>query len=171
MNINALAVPPLIIAIVATVLYGFDAFNSFSYEPTQLVRSESVVKRLVQESSKRQNFQTPAVVKQSETRASSAAQVLAKSTAAIASPGVMSASSQNTQSSTNELSNSRNTSAVIAAIPVEEADEELTQVAHESFDESGETLTAITPSMATQATPVEMSDEGQIEADTTAEDS
>lgn len=169
MHLNGFTIPPLIIAVVATVLYGFDAFNSFSNEPTPLLRSESVAARLTQDSSKRQNFPALAESKKSESIDSRAVQIPPTATAAISSPGATAATTQNTQSSTNELSPARHLPTA-AAIPNDEADEELTQVAHETFDENGEPLIAVTPSMATQATPVEMSDDGQIEVDTTAQD-
>lgn len=165
MDLRSFALPPVIIAVVGAVLFGFDAFSTFSPDPVPMALSGRVVQRVVPDSllqpmanvsSARANVDRGAV-ENIENKPVATAIVVPPVTVTALEPVT---TPINTASPSNHLVAARSLE------QIDEHDENLTAVANDSFADDGEPLIAATSSMATQATPVEMSDDGNIEPET-----
>jgi hypothetical protein len=163
MDLRSFALPPMIIAVVGTVLYGFDAFNAFSLDPAPMALSARVAQRVVPDSLAHQPLANVSS-KQANVDRALVGNVANKPVAtAIVVPPVTVSTFEPITPLVSTASSSNNLVTARSLGQVEENDENLTTVANDSFADDGEPLIAATPSMATQATPVEMSDDGNIE--------
>ena len=164
MDLRRYAIPPLVIAAVGTVIYGFDVFDSFSLDN---IASTTVIPR--------QQYPSPSVEKLEAIKlakpAPGSVQVIDILKTTVANPAIrhsasLIASAPVVSEPVVTAPSARTLSRPIARqdTPLaEDSEQSLSGNSTDSFDDDAEQLSPETPSMATQATPLEMSDDGQIE--------
>lgn len=165
MDLRGFAFPPLTIAAVIAVLCAFDVFNSVSLESTPSLNKAHVTQPAVPASIMRRNADTlPAT--QNKIERIQSTQIQPVLTARLAASATNSALEQSTAAINDHALTATGIAGPSNAPQTDDGDENLAEVTNVSFAENDEPLIAATPSMATQATPVEMSDDGQVDLET-----
>ena len=168
MNLSRFVFPPIVVAAITTLLYGFDAFNSFSLDTVTVTDAKRAVQRVaIEPLAYRRSETTRAAPLKFESPDAIGTKQIVSVTSAIAIPSTATLAGADRAVSTNVAALTMNRApAASSTMPTDEVEENLTEIANDSFTENEEPLIAASPSMAAQATPVEMSDDGQIDPET-----
>lgn len=161
MDLRSIAFPPLVIAAIVGVLYGFDVFVSFTVErPAAIAHTPAPKHNLAPANAQRKIVATTIPVRKIE--AIKAAPIW-NSAMAVAQPVQTIPNPPTSSNVANESASGINRTPATHSNPIANDDDEiLTTVTNEVEGDDEEPLIAAPPSMATQATPVEMSDDGEI---------
>ena len=161
MDLRSIAFPPLVIAAIVSVLYGFDVFVSFTVErPAAIAHTPAPKHNLAPANAQRKIAATSIPVRKIE--AIKAAPFM-NAAMAVAQPVQTIPNPPTSSNVANESASGINRTPATHSNPIANDDDEiLTTVTNEVEGDDEEPLIAAPPSMATQATPVEMSDDGEI---------
>ena len=164
MDLRSIALPPLVVATLACVLYGFDAFEAFPVD-----KKITAPRALALET----NASRPNIPPPTSTISQPPQKIeLTDSTSMIAppikpaptiQPTIAAIAVSNTAIASENAIAMNRPSADHPNFVVDDEDESLVSVTSETPSDDQEPLMAAPPSMAAQATPVEMSDDGEIE--------
>ena len=168
MDLRRFVFPPFIVTAIALLLHGFDAFNSLSFESATVTDAERAIQRAAIEPLPYRRFETTraAPLKVESTDALGTPQIVSVISATLVPP-TAAFSPADSAVPTNVAALSMNRApAASSSSPIDEVEENLTEIANDLFTENEAPLIAASPSMAAQATPVEMSHDGQIDPET-----
>ena len=168
MDLRRFVFPPIVVAAIALLLYGFDAFNSFSFDSVTVTSSERAVQRAAIElrPNRRSETTRAAPPKVESTDAIGTQQIVSVTSATLVPPTAAFGPADSAVPTNVATLPMNRAAAASSSTPIDEVEENLTEIANDSFTENEEPLIAVSPSMAAQATPVEMSDDGQIDPET-----
>ncbi len=164
MDLKGFALPPLVIATIACVLYGFDAFETFSADQANAApRALALNTNPPRPSATQLAAALPQPIQKVESTDPKPVISSPAKPAPLVQPLAATLDVSNAESpSVTAIAINR----VAAANPdsvVGDEEENLVAVTNETAEQDQEPLIAAPPSMAAQATPVEMSDDGEIE--------
>jgi hypothetical protein len=167
MDLKRCAIPPLVIAAVATIIYGFDVFDSLDSFALETIAAATVIPRQQYPRLSAEKLEAVKLAKAVpdsvqvidilKTKVANTA--ISPAISLTAGPAVVLGSSVTAPTSMTPHRPIAEQDAVL----VEESEPNLSENSNDSVEGDTEPSASVTPSMTTQATPIEMSDDGQIE--------
>ena len=164
MDFRQIAIPPLVVATIVAVLYGFDAFESFVVDEVLVGHSTRPEKQVaVTRATPEMSQSTATMPKQIESIDPTRTKIAAASVSPTFASAVAAIEPGRASIAASPLLVSRPITTEGAKL-TEAAEEGLTEISTDSFAAGEEVLIQAPASMATQATLLEMSDDGQVES-------
>jgi hypothetical protein len=166
MDLKGFALPPLVIATIACALYGFDAFETFSADQANAApRALALNTNPPRPSATQLAAALPQPIQKVESIDPKPVISSPAKPAPLVRPLAATLDVSNAESaSVTAIAINRVAAANPDSVDGDEDEENLVAGTNETAEQDQEPLIAAPPSMAAQATPVEMSDDGEIEA-------